>query len=69
MFSFREFLMSGFKNAIGKMADYQVILNASGYFEKGVLLEADIEELSQMIEQKNTPATYEEETETECIDS
>ncbi len=53
MFSFREFLMSGFKNAIGKMADYQVILNASGYFEKGVLCEDDLAELQALIDDKN----------------
>ncbi len=54
MFNFRIFLMQGFKNAVGKMADYQVILNASGYFEKGVLTEEDLEELYEIINKKNT---------------
>lgn len=56
MFNYREFLMTGFKNAVGKMADYQVIFNANGYFEKGVLTETDLAELQQMIDEKNKPA-------------
>lgn len=54
MFNYREFLMQGFKDAIGKMADYQVILNANGFFEKGVLKEEDLAELQEMINLKNT---------------
>lgn len=50
MFSFREFLKKGFLSAVGNMADYQIILNASGYFEKGVLTEEDLAEISQAIE-------------------
>lgn len=56
MFNYREFLMIGFRNAVGKMADYQVILNANGYYEKGVLSEDDLAELQQMIDTKNAPA-------------
>ena len=54
MFNFREFLMKGFRNAIGQMADYQIILNASGYFEKGVLIEDDLSELQELIDEKNS---------------
>lgn len=61
MFNYREFLMTGFKNAVGKMADYRVILNANGYFEKGVLTEDDLAELQEMINAKNTPAEIIEE--------
>ena len=53
MFNYRNFLMIGFKNAVGHMADYQVILNANGYYEKGVLTEDDLSELQTMIEEKN----------------
>ena len=55
MFNYREFLMTGFKNAVGKMADYQVIFNANGYYEKGVLTEEDLAELQNMINVKNLP--------------
>lgn len=54
MFSLREFIKDGFKDAIGKMADYQIILNASGYYEKGVLLEEDLAEIQELIIAKNT---------------
>ena len=55
MFNYRDFLMTGFKNAVGKMADYQVIFNANGYYEKGVLTEEDLAELQNMINAKNPP--------------
>ena len=59
MFNYREFLMKGFKNAVGKMADYQVIFNANGFYEKGVLTEDDLAELQKMIDIKNAPAEVE----------
>jgi len=42
MFDLREFILRGLTAAVGKMADYQVILNAAGWLEKGVLTEADL---------------------------
>ena len=54
MFSLRGFIMKGLLDAVGKMADYQVILNATGWYEKGVLLEEDLAEIQAKIE-KNTP--------------
>ena len=59
MFNYREFLMKGFKNAVGKMADYQVIFNANGFYAKGVLTEDDLAELQKMIDSKNAPAEVE----------
>lgn len=55
MFSLRGFIMKGLLNAVGKLADYQVILNATGWYEKGVLLEEDLAEIQQKIDEKNTP--------------
>ena len=49
MFSFRDFIKKGFLSAVGKMADYQIILNASGYYEKGVLLEEDLQQIDAAI--------------------
>lgn len=60
MFNYRNFLMQGLKDAVGKMADYQIILNANGFYEKGVLTESDLSELQTLIDVKNTPV---EETE------
>ncbi len=50
MFSLREFLKKGFLDAVGKMADYQIILNASGWLEKGVLMEEDLAEINAAME-------------------
>ena len=50
MFSLKEFVKSGLIKAVGKMADYQVILNAAGWLEKGVLDESDLAEIQVVIE-------------------
>ena len=60
MFSLHDFIMQGLMDAIGKMADYQVILNATGWFEKGVLAEQDLAKIQTEIEVKNTPIPQEE---------
>lgn len=49
MFSLRGFIKSGLIKAVGKMADYQVILNAAGWLEKGVLTEDDLAEIETAI--------------------
>ena len=49
MFSLKEFVKSGLLKAVGKMADYQVILNAAGWLEKGVLDETDLAEIDAAI--------------------
>lgn len=59
MFNLREFVKSGFLKAVGKMADYQIILNAAGWNEKGVLTEDDLAEIQSAIE-----AQYPTENET-----
>ena len=50
MFSLREFVKNGFIKAVGKMADYQIILNAAGWLEKGVLDESDLAEIQSVID-------------------
>lgn len=59
MFSLKEFVKSGLLKAVGKMADYQVILNAAGWLEKGVLTEDDLADIQTAIE-----AQYPTENET-----
>lgn len=53
MFNLGNFIKNGFITAVGKMADYQIILNAAGWFEKGVLSEADLAEIQSAIDEKN----------------
>lgn len=50
MFSLKDFIKSGLLKAVGRMADYQVILNAAGWLEKGVLDEADLAEIDTAID-------------------
>ena len=52
-FNMREYIKKGFIDAIGNMADYQIILNSAGYAEKGVLLEEDLAEIKTLIDEKN----------------
>ena len=62
MFNFREYIKKGFLNAVGKMSDYQIILNSAGYLEKGVLTEDDLEEINQAIENQYVVEEIPEET-------
>lgn len=52
MFSLQEFIKKGLLDAVGKMADYQIILNAAGWYDKSVLLEEDLAEINAAIEQQ-----------------
>lgn len=66
MFNLKEFIKSGFLKAVGKMADYQIILNAAGWLEKGVLTEEDLAEIqtaidSQYVVEEETTEVPEEE--------
>lgn len=64
MFNLRDFIKKGLLSAVGEMADYQVILNAAGWLEKGVLDESDLAEISASIDARHVEET-EEITETE----
>lgn len=56
MFNFKDFIKNGLIKAVGRMADYQVILNAAGWFDKGVLEESDLADIQLCIDSQ-----YEEE--------
>lgn len=66
MFSLREFVKQGFLSAVGKMSDYQIILNAAGWHEKGVLFSEDLAEIQTAIEMQYT-VEPEEVVETETV--
>lgn len=53
MFDFRNFVKQGLIKAIGNMADYQVILNAAGWFDKGVLEESDLADIQSAIDSQH----------------
>ena len=56
MFSLRNFIKNGLIKAVGKMADYQIILNAAGWLEKGVLDEEDLETIQTAIDLQKAEA-------------
>lgn len=56
MFSLKEFIKEGLLKAVGKMADYQIILNAAGWLEKGVLAEDDLAEIQAAIDSQYSQA-------------
>jgi hypothetical protein len=69
MFSLKDFVKKGLLDAVGRMADYQVILNSVGWMEKGVLVEADLAEINAKIEAQyitETPEITEAEVEQEA---
>ena len=63
-FSFRQILKDAFIKAVGNKADYDIILSAVKWVEKGVLVEADIAEIQRVIDaQYQTVEPIEEENE------
>ncbi|MBP3414503.1 MAG: hypothetical protein J6L81_04815 [Clostridia bacterium] len=57
MFSLAAFIKNGLIKAVGNMADYQIILNSVGWFEKGVLTEVDLSDIEKRINEQ-----YQEES-------
>ena len=60
MFSLKDFIKKGLLDAVGKMADYQVILNAAGWLERGVLDETDLAEIQRRIDANSAETGTEE---------
>ena len=69
MFNLGGFIKSGFIAAVGRMADYQIILNAAGWFEKGVLSESDLAEIQTVIDDKNARIAAEEAAQIEEVET
>ncbi|MBO5903980.1 MAG: hypothetical protein J6Q64_01230 [Clostridia bacterium] len=61
MFSLKNFIKKGLLDAVGKMADYQIILNAAGWHEKGVLDESDLAEIQSRIDANSADSELTEE--------
>lgn len=66
-FTLSGFIKRGLIAAVGRMADYQIILNAAGWLEKGVLTEEDLAEIqaaidAQYIVPEEEPVTEDEAT-------
>ena len=64
-FTLKNYIKRGLITAVGKMADYQIILNSAGWMEKGVLDETDLMEIQTAIDAQyvvEEPETVVEET-------
>ena len=65
-FTLKSYIKRGLIAAVGKMADYQIILNSVGWMEKGVLTEEDLADIQAAIDaqypQTDDPAEGLEET-------
>ena len=69
MFNLREYIKKGFLDAVGKMSDYQIILNSVGWMEKGVLTEDDLEDINTKIDAQYAVEEVIEETVEELCES
>lgn len=49
-FTLKNYIKRGLIAAVGKMADYQIILNSVGWMEKGVLYEEDLADIQAAID-------------------
>ena len=51
-FTLKSYIKRGLIAAVGRMADYQIILNSVGWMEKGVLSENDLMEIQAAIDEQ-----------------
>lgn len=65
MFVLKAFIKRGFLDAVGKMSDYKIILDAAGWLEKGVLEESDLAEIQVAIDESHSAELKEDELEDE----
>jgi hypothetical protein len=53
----RDFLMNGFRKAIGNMPEAKLRFAAMGWYEKGFLLKSDLAVIHSLFAAKNAEAT------------
>ena len=61
-FNLKNYIKRGLIAAVGKMADYQIILNSVGWMEKGVLSEEDLADIQAAIDAQYPQTDGSEET-------
>ena len=52
MFNLRDYILKLLDESIGKEPDYKVRENALKWYERGTLVEADLEAIDQLIEER-----------------
>lgn len=68
MFSLKDFIKRGLINAIGRLADYQIVLNAVGWYEKGVFDETDLADIQNAIDEYHKKYDPAPEPESESVE-
>lgn len=63
MFELKNFIKMGLLDAVGKKPVYWIVNNAAGWYDKGVLDEADLAEINAKIEALNPADNEAVETE------
>ena len=63
MFNLKNFIKMGLLDAVGQKPIYWIVNNAAGWFDKGVLDEADLAEISAKIEEQYPTENKTDETE------
>ncbi len=66
MFNLRDYILKLLDESIGKEPDYKVRENGLKWYERGILVEADLEAVDNLIEERKK--TIEEQTEVEIVD-
>ncbi len=51
-FSLRHYIKNGLLLAVGRKADYEIILSSASWLEKGVLTETDLAEIQEAIDER-----------------
>ena len=53
-FNLKNFVKKGLLLAVGHKADYDIILAASSWYDKGLLIESDLAEIEEAINEQYT---------------
>lgn len=68
MFNLRDYILKLLDESIGKEPDYKVRENALKWYERGTLVEADLEAIDQLIEERKKPIEEQIGEETSSIE-
>lgn len=63
MFNLKNFIKMGLLDAVGQKPIYWIVSSAAGWFDKGVLDESDLAEISAKIEEQYPAENNTDETE------
>ena len=68
MFNLRDYILKLLDESIGKEPDYKVRENALKWYERGTLIEADLEAIDQLIEERKKSSAEQIQEETSSVE-